>query len=77
MPEANRIASPSPAATVVCCRPKVSESSSPRRHDTIGENLVQFGGPAPPPRAERAAVITPPLPAESPRAIHPGVNGHD
>jgi hypothetical protein len=44
MPEANRIASPLPATTFVRCRPKVTESSSPRRHDAVGENLVEFGG---------------------------------
>jgi hypothetical protein len=26
------------------CRPKVSESSSPHRHDALGENVVVFGG---------------------------------
>jgi hypothetical protein len=25
-------------------RPNVSESSSPRHHDALGENLVEFGG---------------------------------
>jgi hypothetical protein len=45
MPEANRTASPSLAATAIRCRPKVSESSSPRHHDAVGENLVEVGGP--------------------------------
>jgi hypothetical protein len=31
----------------------------------------------PPPRARRAAVIAPPLPAESSWAVHPDVNDHD
>jgi hypothetical protein len=43
--EANRTASPSPAATTIRCRPKVSELSSPHRHDAEGENLVEFDGP--------------------------------
>jgi hypothetical protein len=53
MTKANRTVSPSPAATAVRSRPKVSESSSPRRHDAVGENLVKFGGPE---RRDRAAL---------------------
>jgi hypothetical protein len=43
--EANRTASSSPAATAIHCCPKVSESCFPRRHDAVGENIVEFGGP--------------------------------
>jgi hypothetical protein len=45
MPEANRTASPLLATTAVRCSPKVSESSSQRRHNAVDENLVEFGGP--------------------------------
>jgi hypothetical protein len=38
-----RVTSSSPAATTVRCHPKVSESRSPRRHDAVGEDLVEFG----------------------------------
>jgi hypothetical protein len=31
----------------------------------------------PPLRAGRTFAIAPPLPAESPRAVHPSVNDHD
>jgi hypothetical protein len=43
--EDNRVASSSPAATAVHYHPKVSESRSPRHHDAIGEDLVEFGEP--------------------------------
>jgi hypothetical protein len=32
-------------ATTVRCHPKVSELRYPRRHDAVGEDLVEFGEP--------------------------------
>jgi hypothetical protein len=35
---------PNHLAVASHCHPKVSESSSLHRHDTVGKNLVKFGG---------------------------------
>jgi hypothetical protein len=45
MPSLRQASLPTLAAIVAQRPPMVSKVGSPRRHDAVGENLVDFGGP--------------------------------